>query len=62
MAKKKKDYVRCDINMETSIATRLEEFCSKSGQTKTAVIEHAVQNYINEFNKLYEKMNKAQEV
>lgn len=57
MGRSKKDYKVQSIRMDEKIADRLDKFCEVSGQTKTFIIEQAVVRYMNDFEKLYKKMN-----
>ena len=59
MPRSKKEHKMCTIKMDVEIAERLDSFCDMSGQTKTFVIEQAILNYMEEFNALYQKMNKG---
>lgn len=58
MAKQSKEYKLHSIKMDIKVTEELDKFCQMSGQTKTFVIEQAIMNYIDEFNELYQKMNK----
>ena len=46
MAKEKKDIVKVNYSMDRSVAEALEEFCERTGRTKTKVVELAVKEYI----------------
>ena len=59
MSRPKKEHKMCTIKMDVEIADKLDSFCEMSGQTKTFVIEQAILNYMEEFNALYQKMNKS---
>ena len=45
-AKKESENVSCKIAVE--IYKKLEEYCQVSGLSKTAVVEKAVERYVNE--------------
>ena len=48
MAREKKDYKNFACKFERAIYEKLEEFCELSGQTKTGVVERAVEKYLDE--------------
>ena len=48
MPRDKKDAKNFACKFDREIFERLEEFCALSGQNKTAVVERAVQKYLNE--------------
>lgn len=48
MARPKKDAVSFGCKFDRSIFEKLEEFCELSGQSKTGVVERAVQKYLEE--------------
>ncbi len=48
MAKEKKDSRNFSCKFDRRIFERLEDFCALSGQNKTAVIERAVDKYLEE--------------
>ena len=48
MGREKKDAKNFACKFDREIFERLEEFCQVSGQSKTAVVERAVQKYIEE--------------
>lgn len=47
MAQNKKDGVFVNIYAKKEIADKLSEFCKKTGQTKTVVIERGIEMYID---------------
>ena len=49
MSKPKKDSRPFSIRMEQEIYERLEEYCQKSGQSKTVAIERAVKFFIDDY-------------
>ena len=55
MPREKKDYQACNIKMKENIAIQLDEHCRLTGQTKTAVIEMAVEEYLENFDVLIKK-------
>lgn len=48
MAREKKDAKNFACKFDREIFEKLEEFCELSGQNKTAVVERAVQKYLEE--------------
>jgi predicted transcriptional regulator len=46
MSRPIKDSTPVNIKMDTQVYNLLEEYAKKAGQTKTIVIERAVQEYI----------------
>ena len=48
MPREKKDVKNFACKFDRAIFEKLEEFCELSGQNKTAVVERAVQKYLEE--------------
>lgn len=48
MPREKKDSKAFGCKFDREIFERLEEFCQLSGQNKTAVVERAVEKYLEE--------------
>lgn len=48
MARDKKDAKNFACKFDREIFDKLEEFCELSGQSKTAVVERAVEKYVEE--------------
>ena len=48
MPREKKDAKNFACKFDRKIFERLEEFCELSGQSKTAVVERAVERYLDE--------------
>lgn len=48
MSREKKDAKNFACKFDREIFEKLEEFCKLSGQNKTAVVERAVEKYIEE--------------
>lgn len=48
MSRDKKDAKNFACKFDREIFEKLEEFCKLSGQSKTAVVERAVEKYIEE--------------
>lgn len=48
MPREKKDSKNFACKFDRTIYEKLEEFCRLSGQSKTAVVERAVQKYLEE--------------
>ena len=60
MPKPKKDSHPFSIRMEQETYERLEEYCDKSGQSKTVAIERAVNFFIDDYDekmKIIEKVS-----
>ena len=51
MSRPIKDSTPVNIKMDTEIFKMLEEYAKEAGQTKTIVIERAVKEYIEKYNK-----------
>ena len=47
MPRKKKDYANVGIKMAKTVSDKLDKYCEESGMSKTAVIERAVNRYID---------------
>ena len=56
MAKKIKESHPCSIRMDTAIFDRLNQFCEKSGQSKTTAIERAISMYIDDYDAKMQKL------
>ena len=48
MAKEKRDATKVSYIIDNEILKNLEEFCEKTGRTKTKVIEIALRKYLEE--------------
>jgi len=48
MSREKKDAMNFGCKFDREIFEKLEEFCRLSGQSKTAVVERAVEKYLEE--------------
>lgn len=48
MAREKKDSKNFTCKFDREIFERLEEYCKLTGQSKTAVVERAVEKYVDE--------------
>ncbi len=48
MSRLKKDAMNFGCKFDREIFKKLEEFCRLSGQSKTAVVERAVEKYLEE--------------
>lgn len=46
MAKEKKEGVRTNYYLEKQIVDELDEFCERTGRTKTKVVEIALKEYL----------------
>ena len=49
MPRPRQDAHPVSIKMSTEILERLEDYCNRSGQTKTVAIERAITRYIDEY-------------
>lgn len=58
MAKPKKESKPCSLRMETSIYKKLEDFCQKTGISKTTVLEKGVIAFIESY---YARMKSTNE-
>lgn len=52
MARPKKESHPITIRMAQELFDRLNDFCDRSGQSKTVAIERALTEYINAYDKL----------
>ena len=59
MSKPKKEVHPFSIRMEQEIFERLEEYCDKSGQSKTVAIERAVNSFIDDYEEKMRIIEKA---
>ena len=53
----KKDSHPITVRMEQDILNRLNDFCDRSGQSKTVAIERAVKAYIDNYDEDMKKLN-----
>lgn len=60
--KKKKDMHYLNVSIKNSLYYRLSEFCNRYSMTKTGVTEQALQQYLDEMEKLLSKRKIADEV
>lgn len=58
MSREKKDAKNFTCKFDRTIFERLEEFCQLSGQSKTAVVERAVDKYLTENMDLVREVSK----
>lgn len=58
MSRDKKDAKNFACKFDREIFEKLEEFCTLSGQSKTAVVERAVEKYIEENLEMIKEMAK----
>ena len=49
MAKKKRDATKVSFLLDNQLIKRLEEFCQKTGRTKTKVIEMAILQFLEKY-------------
>ena len=60
--KKKKDMHYLNVSIKNSLYYRLSEFCNRYSMTKTGVTEQALQQYLDEMEKLLSEKQSAGEV
>lgn len=58
MAKKNKESHPLSIRMENKLYERLNDFCEESGLSKTAVVEKAVNMFIEDYESKMKKTSK----
>lgn len=58
MSREKKDAKNFTCKFDRAIFEKLEEFCQLSGQSKTAVVERAVDKYLTENMDLVREVSK----
>ena len=56
MPRPKKDNRAISVRIATPVLFRLNDFCKKSGQTKTTAIERAIEMYIDQYDEDMEKL------
>ena len=59
MARPKKDSEILNIRLDAVVSHRLAAMCADAGQTKTAVVERALQAYIDDY---YDKQEKLRQI
>lgn len=62
MEKERKQFKLHSIKLEKTVSNRLEAHCQKTGQTKTAVIEQSVMNYIDRYEAMLAHFEKVEGV
>lgn len=62
MEKERKQFKLHSIKLEKTVSNRLEAHCQKTGQTKTAVIEQSVMNYIDRYEAMVANFEKTKDV
>ena len=62
MEKRRKQFKLHSIKLEATVSDRLEAHCQKTGQTKTAVIEQSVMNYIDKYEAMVAHFEKVEDV
>ena len=60
MNREKKKSQPMSIRIEKTIADRLSDFCVKSGQSKTTAIERAIVAYIDNYDRMMERINETE--
>lgn len=56
MARLKKDNHAMTVRLATVVFNKLEEYCEKSGQTKTTAIERAILMYVHDYEEKQEQL------
>lgn len=56
MAQKTKESKPFNMRMEIKTYEKLNEFCEISGQSKTTAVERAINMYIDDYNKKWERI------
>lgn len=57
MARPKKPNHPVTVRLEQELYDRLNDFCERSGQPKTVAIERSLKAYIDDYDKMMEKVN-----
>lgn len=57
MARPSKDSHAVSIRLESELFDRLNDFCERSGQSKTGAIERALKAYIDNYDEDMKKLN-----
>ena len=61
MARPKKDSEILNIRLDAGVSHRLSAMCADTGQTKTTVVERALQAYIDDYYDKQEKLRQIEE-
>jgi metal-responsive CopG/Arc/MetJ family transcriptional regulator len=56
MARPKKENHPITVRLDKDLFDRLNEFCERSGQSKTGAIERALKAYIDDYDTMMEKV------
>ena len=56
MARPKKDNKAISVRLATNVYDRLNDFCERSGQSKTTAIERAIEMYVDEYDSQQEQL------
>lgn len=57
MAREKKNGTYLNVRIENSIYEQLNEICDEAGQTKTIVVERALDSYFYDYKEKQRKLN-----
>lgn len=58
MGRPKKDHHPVTIRMEQELYERMNDFCERSGQTKTVALERAIKEYIDNYDAMMDELQK----
>lgn len=61
MPRQKKDGTYLNVRIESSIYDRLCGICDEAGQTKTVVVERALENYFEKFEEQKKILDKLED-
>ncbi len=56
MARPKKENTPITLRMEQTLYERLNDYCEKSGQSRTLAVERAVKMYIDDYDEKMQKL------
>lgn len=56
MARQKKDNTPMSIRIDTQLFNRLNDYCARSGQTKTTAVERALEMFIDDYDNKMKKL------
>lgn len=61
MGRPKKDHHPVTVRMEQELYDRMNNFCKRSGQSKTVAMERALKQYIDKYDALMDKFEEINE-
>ena len=59
MARPKKDNQPVTVRLDKEIYDRLNDFCKRSGQSKTTAVERALAMYMDNYDQMMKKIEEA---